>query len=172
VGMPSSQCRSKLGNGDILNLLADDHLFLGVDINQGRLAFPKPAGEEFFGQAVFEQSHHGPPQWAGPVAWIVPFLHESLFTVILHRERDALLLHAAKHLTQHNFGDVLHLVTAELTEDDDFIETIKELRAEILLEFFIHKGANSVVIGLVDVAAGELEAKTAATFLDHLRSDV
>jgi len=84
----------------------------------------------------------------------------------------ALLAHAAEHLLEHDLGDLLDLVAAELTEDDDLIETIQELRAEVLLQLFIHQRSDAVVIGLFRIGTGELKAKTTAALLDHLRTDV
>jgi hypothetical protein len=81
------------------------------------------------------------------------------------------LRQASEHFLQQNVGNFLDFVLSELPEDNDFIQTVEELRTEVLLQFFVHQGTDAVVLrfGLV---ASKFEAETTATFLNHLRTDV
>lgn len=51
-----------------------------------------------------------------------------------------------------------------MTEDDDFIETVEELRPEVLLQLLIYQGTNAGVLILFGVATTEFEAKATAPF--------
>merc|ERR1719414_2086695 len=50
---------------------------------------------------------------------------------------DALGLSAADDVREHDVGDLLHLVLGQLAEDDDVVQAVEELGAEVLLEFLV-----------------------------------
>ena len=152
--------------------MADNNLFVLVHVNFCVVTVFNATCQNFLGKGVFEQTHHGAAKRTCAIGGVVTLFHQTLLEGIRHRKGDAFLSHAAKHFFEHDFGDLFDFLSIELAEDNDLVEAIKELRAEILLEFFIHKGTNPCVLRIFSTFTREFKTKTTATFFNHLRTYV
>lgn len=77
---------------------------VGVDVYG--VAFGEVAGEDFFGEGVFQFSLDGALQGTGAVGGIVAFVHEQILGGVAHFQFNLTLGEAVSEVTQLDFDDL------------------------------------------------------------------
>mmetsp|Transcript_3026 Transcript_3026/g.11268 ORF Transcript_3026/g.11268 Transcript_3026/m.11268 type:complete len:911 (+) Transcript_3026:148-2880(+) len=143
----------------------------GVDVHDARRTLADVTVEHLLGEVVLEEAHHRAAQGAGTVGGVEALVDESVLEPVGDVESDLLLLEALEHLVEHDLGNLAHLVLVELAEDDDLVEAVEELGAEVVLELLVDELLDALVGGVLGVVV-ELEAEAAAALLDDGGADV
>ena len=87
-----------------------------------------------FGEAVFDQLPDDALQGACAEFFAVAFLDEAAPCARAHLDGDAPLFEARLHGGEDLFADAGSILLRELVEDDDVVETVQKLGAELLFE--------------------------------------
>ena len=117
------------------------------------------AGEDAFGEGVFDAALDGAAQGAGTKGGVVAFFDKRGACAVGDGEVDVTLGEASAHFVEQDVGDHGEFGLGERLEDDHFVDAVEELRAEGLLQRVLDVAVAGVTFGL---GAGGLAPKALA----------
>jgi hypothetical protein len=163
VGAPDA--RSPRGGGlarpELQCVVADG------DLHQG--PWRQPAVEQHPGQRVVDLALDGAAQRPGAVLRLVAAAGQPVHGVPRELDGHVLGVQPAPGLLQQQVRDPPQLILRQPPEDDDFVDAVEELRAEVVAQRAQHLLAAGLLVGL---RAAGAEAEGGAAAGDQLGAEV
>src|SRR5213593_4114627 len=113
---------------------SESELALGIAIDDDVIAFAELALEHCQRQWILQQTLDSTLERAGAKCWIVAFDRENFSRRRRQLECELPIAEQALESLELKVDDVLDLLPAERTEDDDVINAIEELGTEVLTQ--------------------------------------
>ena len=142
-----------IGGGRLLELLTLEGEFaedtLAFRIHNHALTVFEIAHQDLLGDGVLDVALNHAAQRTGTEQRVEALLREQVLGGVGEFERHMTVEQAVVELLDVQIHDLAHLRLGELLEDDDVVQTVQELRAELLLQFGADLVLHALVAGLV-----------------------
>src|SRR4051794_6870507 len=142
--------RRGVGEIDRLGLAAEGELLrraLGVvDVDHDDLTSGQLAVEDLLRQRVLDLALDGPAQRPGTQHRVEAAVRQQLLGSRGDLQRHVLVRQLGLHTGGHKVDDLDDLVLGQLVEHDDVVDTVEELRPEVLLELFVDLVLHPLVV--------------------------
>src|SRR5690606_25136844 len=106
------------------------------------------AVEDPLRHGVLDLALHRAAQWTGTERRVPADLRETLLGRGADLDRHVPLVQPILELLDEQVDDLEQLVVGQVREDDDLVDAVEELGAEVLLELFLDLAAHAVVVVL------------------------
>ena len=153
IANPQRSLGGLIGGGRLLELLTLEGEFaedtLAFRIHNHALTVFEIAHQDLLGDGLLDVALNHAAQRTGTEQRVEALLREQVLGGVGEFERHMTVEQAVVELLDVQIHDLAHLRLGELLEDDDVVQTVQELRAELLLQFGADLVLHALVAGLV-----------------------
>src|SRR5262249_55890696 len=138
------KCGWKVGGLVELHLLEGE--VLAAPAHGHGVTLRELAAQDLLGQLVLDEPLDGALERARAVLRIPAVLDEELLGRLRDVEREAAPREPLLEAAELDVDDALHLVAGQPAEDQDVVEPVEELRAEVLAHLLQHRAPHQLVL--------------------------